>query len=250
MYPIIIHVPHCSVLIPGNLRKYFVINDEELRNELLIMTDWYTDKIFSYPGVESQKSMVSRLVFDPERFRDDQKEIMAQKGMGAVYTKTSGGRPLISLTQEYKRYILQEYYDAYHDNFNNRVDQILQTYGKCLILDGHSFSSRPLLHEPVQDAERPDFCIGTDDIFTPTCLVKMTVNLFEAFNMRYSINNPYSGTFVTNRHYLAKDTRVKSIMIEVNRALYMNERTNEKRHNFENIQCIINELISKYIQAF
>lgn len=52
MYPVIIHIPHSSTLIPVELRKKFIINNEELENELLVMTDCCTDELFSYPGIE------------------------------------------------------------------------------------------------------------------------------------------------------------------------------------------------------
>lgn len=50
------------------------------------MTDHLTDVLFAVPGVTSVRFPVSRLVLDPERFESDDREVMATKGMGVVYT--------------------------------------------------------------------------------------------------------------------------------------------------------------------
>ena len=91
--PLVTHVPHSSLNVPPWCREQFVLNDEELERELLAMTDRYTDELFVQPtsnmGGASFVNHLSRLVFDPERFEDDNLEPMASKGMGAVYTRTS-----------------------------------------------------------------------------------------------------------------------------------------------------------------
>ena len=49
------------------------------------------------------------------------------------------------------------------------------------------------------------------------------------------INKPYEGTLVPMAFY-KKDRQVESIMIEVNRSLYMDEMTGTKRDSFESIK--------------
>ena len=44
------------------------------------MTDWYTDELFDFGFGDRLVYPVSRLVCDPERFRDDEREEMAQIG--------------------------------------------------------------------------------------------------------------------------------------------------------------------------
>jgi N-formylglutamate amidohydrolase len=95
--PIIANIPHSSLYIPPDIRKTLLLNDKQLKRELLLMTDRYVDELFSCVhelGGSSVKYSVSRLVVDPERFLDDAREEMAAKGMGVVYTKTSDGRLL------------------------------------------------------------------------------------------------------------------------------------------------------------
>lgn len=66
--PVLIHVPHASTFIPPNEKRFFLKDD--LTDELLKMTDLYTDELFDC-GRDMLVFPVSRLVCDVERFRDD-----------------------------------------------------------------------------------------------------------------------------------------------------------------------------------
>jgi len=114
----------------------------------------------------------SRLVIDPERFEKDEEEIMASKGMGAVYTKTSYQQILRKdFSAEEKEKLLSAYFRPYHKAVALEVQNTLEQFGRCLIIDCHSFPSKPLPYELDQSSDRPDICIGTDPFHTPEELV-------------------------------------------------------------------------------
>lgn len=94
--PVVLHITHSSDAVPDDVRRQFLLDEEQLRRELLCMTDWYTDELFTLPPSEAAtvRFPVSRLVLDPERFLDPVEETMERVGMGVVYTKTSHGAPL------------------------------------------------------------------------------------------------------------------------------------------------------------
>src|SRR6266545_5203929 len=91
--PAVIHLPHSSAVVPPEFRDAIVLDDEELRLELLRITDWFTDELFPVPSRQGKvvRFPLSRLVLDPERFLDDEVEPMAARGMGVIYTQTSHG---------------------------------------------------------------------------------------------------------------------------------------------------------------
>ena len=92
----------------------------------------------------------------------------------------------------------------------------------CLIIDGHSFPALPLPYELNQTAFRPDFCIGTDDFHTPEELVGKFEKKLGSCGYSTARVQPLSVTIVPMKHY-RKDQRVQSIMIEINRWLYLGE---------------------------
>jgi N-formylglutamate amidohydrolase len=244
--PVIAHVPHGSTLIPANERRSITLSDSDLERELLLMTDRYTPEIFEGIAELGGLGLVnnySRLVVDPERFEEDEEEIMASRGMGAVYTKTSYQEILRKdLSAEEKKKLLSLYFRPYHEAVSIEVENMLHQFGRCLIIDCHSFPSKPLPYELNQDSDRPDICIGTDSFHTPEELTTLVRSVCEANGLRVSIDKPFAGTYVPLT-YLNKDDRVSSIMIEVNRSLYMNETTGDRSSRFSPTKEIIADLL-------
>ena len=247
--PLIANIPHSSTFIPQEMKGSFLLNNDDLQKELLRMTDRYTDEIFSCVAELGGISVIytySRLVLDPERFRDDKKEPMAAKGMGVIYTKDSNGRLLRNINETERYRLLENLYDPYHNAISKEVRNLLSKFGKCLIIDGHSFPAILLPYETNQDIQRPKICIGTDQFHTPQSLTDFILKFFENNNLTTEINKPFEGCYVP-LEFLGKDKRIKSIMIEINRELYMNEDTGEKNDTFNEIKDILNSLISQII---
>ncbi len=237
--PILLHVPHASIRIPKKERSLFCLPD--LDDELLKMTDRYCDELFT--GYDTVVFPVSRLVCDPERFRNDELESMSRMGMGAVYTKTSSGELLRRITEDERESLLQRYYDPHHRRLTVAVEAKLQTHGWCLIVDGHSFHPAPLPYEPDQEPDRPDFCIGTDPYHTPDRLAEEAMMFLKRQGFSVFRNSPYGGSLVPLKYY-GRDRRVCSIMIEINRKLYMDKR-GKRSDSFSLIQRTITTLIEK-----
>src|SRR5262245_2707733 len=89
----VLHIPHSSRNIPAEERRAICLDDAELDNELLRMTDTYTDELFPMTPVEAGRVVfpLSRLICDVERFPTDEDEPMAARGMGVIYTRTAHG---------------------------------------------------------------------------------------------------------------------------------------------------------------
>jgi N-formylglutamate amidohydrolase len=190
------------------------------------------------------KNDFSRLVVDPERFREDSNEVMSATGMGAVYVSTSKRKSLRKLSDRKRELLLKKYYDPYHKRFEEIAGKILSDSNKCLIVDVHSYPTKPLPYELNPNAYRPDICIGTDDYHTPKYLIGFTEEYFSKENFITAFNTPFSGAFVPIKYY-QKDERILSIMIEIKRSLYMNEHTGKKSAAFYKIKNSICRFIEK-----
>lgn len=243
--PVVLHVPHASTCIPSTYRKKILLTDDELQLELLRMTDKYTDELFSADIGSIISFPISRLVCDPERFRSDNDEPMSAKGMGAVYTCGSCGQALRKLTPEMREDIIFRYYDPHHAGLTRLTEEALQKYGKCLIVDGHSFSPVPLPYEDEQSLVRPDFCVGTDAFHTPPELALLCESHFLSLGYTVRVNSPYAGSIVPMCCY-RKDKRVLSVMIEINRGLYMTDN-GEKNSGFMKTKLTVEGLLAKIL---
>ncbi len=238
MYATIFHIPHASIAIPD---RYLPGFSPELEDNLLRMTDWYTDELFDFGFGDRLVFPISRLVCDPERFRDDEREEMAKIGMGAVYrTGYDLSQLRYNLTADIREEILQTYYDPHHQKLEKLTQEKLALYGQCLIIDCHSFHPTPLPYE--KDGLRPDICIGTDGFHTPEWLSEIIAVSFQRMGYTVSMNRPFAGTMVPSSYY-RRDSRVLSVMIEVNRGLYMSE-DGEKRATFSKVKKDIEKAIT------
>jgi len=248
--PVIIHLPHASALIPERERAGLSLSEEDLNRELLRMTDWYADALFDLgPDAMQLVFPVSRLVVDPERFVDDAAEHMAAKGLGAIYIKTSDGQPLRpSLDVAERERLLQSYYHPHHAMLERLTAEAVADHGRCLIIDAHTFPSSPLPCDFDQSLDRPDICLGTDSFHTPDWLQQIAVQSFRAAGWSVELNRPYSGTIVPMRHYQT-DARVHSIMVEVNRALYMDETSGERLPRFDAVRRNVRSALEAAIAA-
>ena len=113
-----------------------------------------------------------------------------------------------------------------------------------MIIDCHSFPSIALQYELDQSEARPDICIGADDFHTPDWIIDKLFEEFEGFGYSTAVNKPFSGTIVPLPYY-KKEPKVLSVMIEVNRKLYMDELSGSKNSGYNTLKSNISIILSK-----
>jgi N-formylglutamate deformylase len=233
---VVLHVPHDSMVMPDAVREQFLLSDAELQHELLRMTDHLTQALFAAPPCVAAvvRAPVSRLVVDVERFEDDASEPMAERGMGAVYTRTSASMPLRRpLSADEREALLRDWYRPHHERLEAAVDDALAAHGRCLVIDCHSFPSEALPYERVeQSARRPDICIGTDAFHTHEWLAESFLAAFEEAGWRVARDTPFSGAIVPASRY-RQDVRAAAVMVELRRGLYLDEAAGSALPGFE-----------------
>jgi N-formylglutamate deformylase len=236
-------------VIPPEERKHLLPDDLTLSQELLRMTDAWTDCVVQGHQRSATRVMfpVSRLVVDVERFSEDADEPMAARGMGAVYTRLSTGEPLRHLDSVERARLMRKYYYPHHATLTEAVDAALSTSDSCLILDIHSFSSRPLPHEPDQHPDRPEICIGIDPHHSPFESELKAIRICEKLGFWAEVNQPFSGSIVPSKHW-TRTTAVRSVMIEVRRNLYMSEAAGIPSPELHSVASRICQMIEAFAQ--
>jgi N-formylglutamate amidohydrolase len=157
---------------------------------------------------------------------------MTAVGMGVVYARTSGGIPLRRpLAAAEREQLLARHYHPHHKLLLEAVDASLRDHGRCLVLDGHSFPSAPLPYELDQSPQRAEICIGTDDFHTPGWVAAVFTEVFRQAGFTVALNRPFAGAIVPLEHY-RRERRLTSIMIEINRALYLDEASGNPLRSF------------------
>ena len=75
-------------------------------------------------------------------------------------------------------------------------------------------------------------------------ILDQTENAFKEQGFRVSINQPFSGGFIT-KHYGDPILNQDAIQIEINRSLYMNELKIEKADSFDDFKKVISKVFKK-----
>ncbi len=238
----LIHLPHSGTYIPSQFMNDYLLSTEELTNNIYQYCDLYTNELFddfvnSFGGV---KNKYSRLFFDPERFGNDEAEDMHKKyKLGWFYENAILTKKLLRNTNN--KTIIRSYFDAHHNELNRKTEEKLSLYGKCTVIDCHSFSNeRYWFHD--SNLVLPDICIGFEDNHVDKKFVEIIKEEFKEYDI--GINTPYIGSLVPT-DYWGKDFRVKSVMIEINKRLYLESDNITKSKNFYNIKWKLNNILQK-----
>ena len=230
-------MPHAGTWIPPEARAGILLDDADLAHELLVMTDHHTDALFGWTvrhGATALVNQWSRLVLDPERFEDQEREPMEAVGQGVVYTVTSDGRPLRDSDPVARAALMERLYHPWHRALEGLVSAAIEAAGTCLIIDCHSFGTAPLATEVDQAPDRPDVCVGTDAAHTPPELAEALESALRASGFSVRRDSPFSGAIVPADRY-RRDLRVRSVMLEVRRGVYSDESTGQLRPDWGDV---------------
>lgn len=128
---------------------------------------------------------------------------------------------------------VENLYKPYHRQLRHLLDRTARGFGYAILVDCHSMPSSSLGRE---DWPKTDIVIG--DRYGTSCAAEL-IDLVElALGQRgYSVvrNKPYAGGFITE-HYGEPGGGRHALQIEINRGIYMDERTLEpKAGGFEGL---------------
>lgn len=207
MKNIVLNIPHSSIngVFDCELGGW-AYNPNFVNDCVNKWTDWYTNFIFlglsRLDNVQTVTFSYSRFVCDVERLKND---ILEEKGQGIIYTEFDG----------YKRNELnEEQKDKLIKLWENHQEE-LKSHIKSddtILIDCHSFPS---------DLYDCDICIGyNNDWSYDEKIVNGIVKIFKNRGYKVEINKPYSNSITPKSEF-----KYKSVMIEVNKRVYMNEKT-------------------------
>jgi N-formylglutamate amidohydrolase len=243
--PILAHIPHSSTRIPPAIRSSILLSDVDLERELVALTDAHTDDLFAWLADHGSTRFVnrrSRLVMDPERLLDPAAEPTEAHGQGVVYTRTSDGRLLRTPDAVAREALIEAFYRPYHDALDATATDLVEAFGRCTLLDCHSFPTEPLPSELDQEPDRPDICLGRDALHTPVGLAAALAEALRAEGLSVAFDRPFAGTMVPSA-FFGRDTRLRSVMIEVRRGLYMDEATGERSPEYDATRSVLERAV-------
>ncbi len=133
-------------------------------------------------------------------------------------------------------------YKPYHRVLRRLFMRLHREFGAAVLIDCHSMPSSTGARD---ERPRADFVLG--DRYGTSC-VGIVAEIVEAtlrsFGYAVSRNKPYAGGFITE-HYGNPAAGRHAIQLEINRALYMDERRYERSRNFARLSADLETLANR-----
>lgn len=236
---IIIHIPHASLTCPSFFYQRLLISKSQFEHDNIFISDYMVDHFAPSNCDHIVQFEFSRLFCDVERFQDDQLETMSKYGMGVIYEKNHIGNVFVQLDNQYKEKVIQKYYQPHHTLLDDKVTNILKKYSKCYIIDLHSFSDQ-FVKQVFDKDNNPDICIGYDSAKSDFNLITNTIKHFENYGYCVKANDPYRGSIIPNKYYNCEKNVVYSIMIEINKRVYLRDNEFVDRQKFDRLKICMN----------
>ena len=256
-FPIVLSSPHSGTLFPPEFLQNSILTEKELRTS----EDSFVSEIVqkasdagiplismniprTFVDVNRDKIEIdNKMFFDIPHNSEDVGSRRCRVGLGVihriVYQNKSIYDGLLSSQEVAER--IKNVYDPYHKRLKQLVDKCVRKFGFCLLIDCHSMPS--IICNIMNETKPLDFCLCT--LFDESCPTQMSEFLskcLETKGYRVEFNRPYAGAYIAF-NYCQPRKNIYTLQIEINRSLYMNEKTFKKNSHFQKISTDVCESI-------
>jgi N-formylglutamate amidohydrolase len=254
--PLVLASPHSGTEYPTDFLAASRLDPVSLRRS----EDSFVDELFgAAPGLGAPLLSarfprayidVNREAFelDPSMFADTLPEFVnagsarVRMGLGTIARIVANGEEIYAnklCFAEAQRRIGRLYW-PYHRALRGLVEETEALFGGFLLVDCHSMPSGAGL---AGDRSGADIVLG--DCHGTSCaphFVEAARRFLAEHGFAVAINSPYAGGFTTG-HYGQPKMQRHALQIEINRALYMNERNYQRNPRFAQLVQDLAELV-------
>ena len=165
-------------------------------------------------------------------------------GLGTIARVVASGEEIyggkLSFAEARER--IETLYQPYHAALGRLVEETAANFGLCLVVDCHSMPSGA---HGSAGRESADIVLG--DCHGAACapqIVESARRYLTGCGFVVALNAPYAGGFTTN--YYGRPRRGRhALQVEINRAIYMDERSYHRRPGFARLSEEMAGLIAK-----
>ncbi|TDR94010.1 N-formylglutamate amidohydrolase [Enterovirga rhinocerotis] len=235
--PFVFNAPHSGSVYPQALLDASVLDARGLRRS----EDAFVDRLFAAVVPLGAPLMSARfprayldvnreeLELDPRMFegrlpaRANTRSMRVAGGLGTVPRIVADGHEIyrrrLPVEEALRR--IETLYRPYHRALDLLIGRTIERFGQSVLIDCHSMPSGSL----GRDEAKAEIVLG--DRYGTSCAPALTETVERALQARgFTVirNKPYAGGFITE-HYGAPPIGRHALQIEINRAIYMDERT-------------------------
>jgi N-formylglutamate deformylase len=255
--PLVLDSPHSGTSYPDDFKP--AVGHDLLRQA----EDTYVDELYAHAPLHGATLITAKF---PRSYIDANRSLLdidasllegpwpgpaiasrkTELGIGLIWRVLDSGQPIYSRklsVDEVKNRIVR-YHQPYQRAVKDALDAAYEHFGAVWHLNLHSMPSvSSSVSEEGPGHARADFVLGDRD--GTTCDAEFTATVAEALRaMGYEvkINAPYKGVELVRAFSDPKEGR-HSLQVEVNRRLYMDERTRVKAAGFDKLRSDLDALL-------
>ncbi|MFN7003177.1 MAG: N-formylglutamate amidohydrolase [Roseinatronobacter sp.] len=170
-------------------------------------------------------------------------------GLGVIPRVVAGGRAIYrgKITRAEADYRLREFWHPYHQKLDSLMAEHRKRFGRAILLDMHSMPRDAVSMNRQHTALRPDIVLG--DRFGAAAHASVSdavAAVFTNAGLRVARNSPFAGAYITQRHGTPSIGQ-HAIQIEIDRGLYLDERSVTPNANFEVFTQLMDQIVSDLV---
>lgn len=255
--PLVFASPHSGRAYPQDMLERSVLDAHSIRSS----EDAYVDRLFDAApefGAPLLLAQVPRAYVDFNRSAEELDPALIHgvriprpnprvtSGLGVIPRVVAGAQAIyrgkLSWPQAHRR--LETHWYPYHGALNTLLKQNLIDFGTAILIDCHSMPREALDGVVSNGKTRPEIVIG--DRFGMAAhgsIVDQIEAAFANVGFRVARNAPFAGAYISQTYGRPRQGQ-HAIQIEIDRSLYMDERTLVPHKNFNATRHALRQVIS------
>ncbi|QMU60088.1 MAG: N-formylglutamate amidohydrolase [Boseongicola sp.] len=250
--------PHSGSEYPWTFVRRSVLDELTLRSS----EDAFVQRLFSKApeqGAPLLAATYPRAFLDVNRSQDELDPALIEglsrkahnprvaSGLGVVPRVVANGRAIYrgKITRRDADARIRDVWQPWHIAIHNLLKESFELFGEAILVDCHSMPHEAIESLSHTRATRPDIVLG--DRFGAAAsgeIVDRIESAFAGAGLRVARNAPFAGAFVT-QNYGKPARRQHVVQIEIDRALYMNERQVRPNGNFGDFSRLMGDVTAE-----
>lgn len=171
---------------------------------------------------------------------------VSKRGLGLLKSKSRYGEPVherkLTVAEVMER--LDGYHRPYYAELKQNIDRLKSNFGFVYQLSCHCMSAVGAPTHPDPGQDRPDFNLGNVNGKTSSKeFIEFVAREIEALGYSCKINFPYTGGELNSR-FGAPAEGIESIMVEINKKLFMDTKTFRKKPEFDGLKANVDKVLA------
>ena len=252
--------PHSGREYPWAFLRRSILDERAIRSS----EDAFVDRLFAPAptcGAPLLAARLPRAFVDLNRGADEMDPAVVEgvrhvshnprvsSGLGVIPRVVANGRAIyrgkIGLPEAQTR--IAEVWTPYHATLQRLLSEARRDFGQAILIDCHSMP-----HEAIDSmstgGRAPEVVLG--DRFGAACGPEIVDRIEAAFSdagLRVARNAPFGGAYIT-QHYGRPSRGQHVVQVEIDRALYMDEREIRANAGFAELRRILGGVIAEIVE--